>query len=85
LPKLTKVRSHGNNVHDVIIAHVLIADTHTYIYTYRRGNGKVILGPAGRAQSARPAGKKVEFPAAISIANVLALLIWAKLCLVLFR
>ena len=25
---------------------------------YRRGNGKVILGPAGRAQSTRPAGKK---------------------------
>jgi len=51
---LTKVRSHGNNVRDVIIAHVISADAQIY----RRGNSKVILGPAGRARSARPAGKK---------------------------
>jgi len=34
---------------------VISADAHIY----RRGNSKVILGPAGRARSARPAGKKV--------------------------
>jgi len=50
----TKVRSHGNNVRDVIIAHVISADAQIY----RRGNSKVILGPAGRALRARPAGKK---------------------------
>ena len=33
LPKSTKVRSHGNNVRDVIIAHVISADAHTCIYT----------------------------------------------------
>jgi len=27
LPKSTKVRSHGNNVRDVIIAHMISADT----------------------------------------------------------
>jgi len=43
LPKSTKVRSHGNNVRDVIIAHMISADPQIY----RRGNGKVILGPAG--------------------------------------
>jgi len=60
LPKPTKVRSPGNNVRDVIIAHVISAGAHTYhIHIYRRGNGKVILGPAGRARSARPAGKNV--------------------------
>jgi len=53
--------SHGNNVRDVIIAHVISADAHIYIYIYiyiyRRGNSKVILGPAGRTPSAWPAGK----------------------------
>jgi len=44
LPKSTKVRSHGNNVRDVIIVHMISADAHIY----RRGNRKVILGPAGR-------------------------------------
>jgi len=34
---------HGNNVHDVIIAHVVSADT-----TNRHGKRKVILGPAGK-------------------------------------
>jgi len=34
LPKSTKVRSHGNNVRDVIIAHMISADAHTYIYIY---------------------------------------------------
>ena len=53
MPKSTKVRSHGNNVRDVIIAHVISADAHTN----RRGNSKVILGPAGRALCTRPAGK----------------------------
>ena len=38
---------------DVIIVHVISADAHTN----RRGNSKVILGPAGRARSARLAGK----------------------------
>jgi len=28
------VRSHGNNVRDVIIAHVISADAHIYIYIY---------------------------------------------------
>jgi len=60
LPKPTKERSHGNNVPDVIIAHVISADAHIYIYIYRRGNGKVILGPAGRARSAQPAGKNLS-------------------------
>jgi len=32
LPKSTQVRSHGNNVHDVIIAHVISVDAHIYIY-----------------------------------------------------
>ena len=40
---------HGNNVRDVIIAHVISVDAHTYIHIYRRRNCKVILGPAGRA------------------------------------
>jgi len=52
LPKSTIVRSHGNYVCDVIIAHMISADAHTYIYIYRRGNRKVILGPAGHARSA---------------------------------
>jgi len=49
----TRLRSHGNNVCDVIIAHVISADAQIY----RRGNSKVILGPAGRALRAWPAGK----------------------------
>ena len=57
----TKVRSHGNNVCDVIIAHVISADAHTYIYIYRHGNRKVILGPAGRVLRAWPAGKKKNY------------------------
>ena len=32
LPKSTEVRSHGNNVRDVIIAHVISADAQIYIY-----------------------------------------------------
>ena len=39
------VRSHGNNVCDIIIAHVISADAQINIYTNRRGNCKVILGP----------------------------------------
>ena len=53
MPKSTKVRSHCNNVRDVIIAHVISADAHTN----RRGNSKVMLEPAGRALHAQPAGK----------------------------
>ena len=53
MPKPTKVRSHGNNVRDIIIAHVISADAQIY----RHRNGKVILGPAGRARSMRLAGK----------------------------
>jgi len=52
---MTKVRSHGNSVRDVIIAHVISADAQIY----RRGNGKVILGPAGCARSTPPAGKNL--------------------------
>jgi len=33
LPKSTKVRSHGNNVRDVIIVHVISADAQIYIPT----------------------------------------------------
>jgi len=33
LLKSTNVRSHDNNVHDLIIAHVISADTQTYIPT----------------------------------------------------
>ena len=40
--KLSKVRSHGNNVRDVIIVHVISADAHTYIDTNRCRKGKVI-------------------------------------------
>ena len=36
------------------VTHVISADAQIY----RRGNSKVILGAAGRARSARPAGKK---------------------------
>ena len=53
----------GNNVRDVIIAHVISADTqyrYTEIQIYRHGNGKVILGPAGRARSVRLAGKNKQ-------------------------
>jgi len=53
LPKSTQVRSHGNNVRDVIIAHVISADAQRY----RCRKHKVILGPAGRTQSVQPAGK----------------------------
>ena len=53
---MTEVRSHGNNVRDVIIVHVISADAQIY----RRGNGKVILGPAGHALRAWPAGKKYK-------------------------
>jgi len=56
LLKSTKIRSHGNNVLDAIIAHMISAYAHIYIY--RCGNRKVILGPAGHTQSARQAGKK---------------------------
>ena len=58
MAKSTKVRSHGNNVRDVIIAHVISADAQIHVQIYRRGNGKVILGPAGHALCTRPAGKK---------------------------
>ena len=50
------VRSHGNNVHDVIIAHVISVDAQINIYTNRRGNREVILGPAGRVLRMWPAG-----------------------------
>ena len=53
LLKPTKVRSHGNNVRDVIIVHVISADAQIY----RRRNGKVILGPAGCALRVWLAGK----------------------------
>jgi len=46
-----EVRSHGNNVCDVIIAHVMSGDAQIYIDTNRRGKHKVMFGPAGRAQS----------------------------------
>jgi len=40
--------------------HVISADAQIdrYIYTNRRGKRKAILGPAGPARSAQPAGKK---------------------------
>ena len=47
---------HGNNVRDVIIAHVMSADAQINIYTNRRGKRKAILVPAGRALRAWPAG-----------------------------
>ena len=46
-----EVRSHGNNVCDVIIAHVMSGDAQIYIDTNRCGKHKVIFGPAGHAQS----------------------------------
>jgi len=52
------------NVHDVIIVHVISADRRTYIL-YRRGNRKVILGPAGRGFRARPAGKQSNKPSSL--------------------
>jgi len=36
LLKPTKVWSHGNNVHDVIIAHVISADAQIYRQTQKR-------------------------------------------------
>ena len=39
--------------YDVIIAHMISVDAQRY----RHGKHKVILGPAGRIQSAQPAGK----------------------------
>jgi len=50
------VRSHGNNVHDVIIAHVISVDAQIDVYTNRRINREVILGPASRVLHAWPAG-----------------------------
>jgi len=50
-----EVAWHGNNVRDVIIAHVISADAHIY----RRRNSKEILGHPSRALRARPAGKKM--------------------------
>ena len=35
-----------------------LESTDSMIYTNRHGKHKVILGPAGRVRSARPAGKK---------------------------
>ena len=32
--KIAEVESHGNNVRDVIVAHVISADAHTYIHIY---------------------------------------------------
>lgn len=43
--KSTKVELHGNNVHDIIIAHVISAGTHVHT-TNRCGKCKAILGPA---------------------------------------
>jgi len=43
MPKSTEVKSHSNNVCDVIIAHMISGDAQTN----RRGESKAILGPAG--------------------------------------
>jgi len=53
LPKSTQAKSHGNNVRDVIITHVISADAQIN----RRGKCKAILGPAGCALRAWLAGK----------------------------
>ena len=46
------------NVCDVIIAHMISADTQLQIHTYNRcGKRKVILGPAGRTLHMQLAGK----------------------------
>jgi len=57
LPKSTTVRSHGNNVPDILIAHVISGDAQTYIDTNRCGKHKVMLGPASRALRTWLAGK----------------------------
>jgi len=46
--------SHGNNVRDVIIAHVISGDAQSHKQTRK---SKAILGPAGHTQSAQPAHK----------------------------
>jgi len=47
------VKSHGNNVHDIIIVHMKSGDAQTK----RREECKAILGPAGCVLSMQPAGK----------------------------
>ena len=59
LPKSTKVKSHGNNVRDIIIVHVISADTQTKIYTGRHRKHKVILGPAAVHKALGQLVKKV--------------------------
>ena len=59
---------HDNNVRDVIITHAISVDAQIYVDTDMQKmqtnlrtswpRHKVILGPAGHAQSALPAGKK---------------------------
>jgi len=50
-----KIRSHGNNVHDIIIVHVISADAQIN----RCGKCKVTLGPAGRVWSVWLVSKNV--------------------------
>jgi len=52
--KLAKVKSHSNNVHDIIIAHVISVDTQTN----RCRKCKAILGPAGCVLCTQLAGRK---------------------------
>ena len=54
LIQVNQVKSHGNKVFDVIIEHVISADAQA---TNRHGEIKAILGPAGHALHAWPAGK----------------------------
>jgi len=52
LVKSTKVKSHGNDVRDAIIAHVISADAD------RHRKHKAILEPGSCAQSTQSVGKK---------------------------
>jgi len=54
----SRLKQLGNNVCDVIIAHVISADVQIYIPTDTETR-KVNLRPANHAQSARQAGKKM--------------------------
>ena len=56
--KSTKAKSHGNNVRDIIVVHMMSADTHTQ--TNRHGKCKAILGPAGHPLHTWPAGKNTS-------------------------
>jgi len=44
LPKSTKAGLHGNNVRDVIIAHMVSADAQIYIYIYTQTDKKENAG-----------------------------------------